>query len=199
MINLILLAAGRSSRFGENKLLYEVEGIPLYRRMVNTAVELKRESKRPIQIIVVTAYEEIEEDLAGDLQMTLVHNGNQEAGISHSIKLGIEAAKARKGDCLMFSVCDQPYLRTVDLLKLTEGFVKSGKGIGVLSFGGILGNPVIFNERYKAELLALTGDRGGKQIVTCHEKDVYCCEVEHSLVLKDLDRKEERGNAHESL
>lgn len=211
MINLVLLAAGYSSRFGENKLLFEIEGIPMYRHIFDRALFFQKTSAEPVRVILVTAYEAIGEYAArqaGFLQKKaseadhriLVYNRNQAAGISHSIILGIEAALSGDNDtvkhgigedCIMFAVCDQPYLKSRDLLSLTEGFKKSGKGIGCMAYGGRSGNPVIFKKRYIGELLRLTGDLGGKSIVKAHKEDVFFYETENGLSLKDIDRKED--------
>lgn len=44
-IQLILLAAGFSKRFGENKLLVMLQGKPLYLHMLENLVELKNKRK----------------------------------------------------------------------------------------------------------------------------------------------------------
>ena len=53
-----MLAAGNSRRFGSNKLLYEIEGKPMY---LLTLEKLKKASETipESEIIVVTQYEEI--------------------------------------------------------------------------------------------------------------------------------------------
>lgn len=211
MMNLILLAAGYSSRFGENKLLFEIDGIPMYRHIFDRALFFQKTSAEPVRVILVTAYEAIGEyavQQAGFFQKKaseednriLVYNRNQEAGISHSIILGIEAALSGDNDtvehesgsdCIMFAVCDQPYLNSRDLLFLAEGFKKSGKGIGCMAYGRRSGNPVIFKKRYIDELLRLTGDSGGKSIVKAHKGDVFFYEAENEVSLKDIDRKED--------
>ena len=216
MINLILLAAGYSSRFGENKLLYEVDGLPMFRHMLDNSLAFQESSKQKVRVILVTAYDEIrqyavhsagfieqetdvESGSAGDApenpinsgERYLVINRNQDAGISHSIRLGIKnALLSCDEDSVMFAVCDQPYLTSRDLCLLAKGFYGSGKGIGGLSAAGVIGNPVIFKKKYRDELSALTGDKGGKQIVNRHPEDVYRCEAVTVLSLKDIDRKE---------
>lgn len=209
MINLILLAAGYSSRFGENKLLYEVNRLPMFRHMLNCALEFQEKSKQKVRVILVTAYGEVREyairsagfvETTGDSETEkstgsgeryLVMNRHQEEGISRSIRLGIEnALLSGDEDSLLFAVCDQPYLTCSDLCLLTEGFYRSEKGIGGLCAGGVIGNPVIFGKKYREELSALTGDKGGKQIVNRHPEDVYRCEAESVLSLRDIDRKE---------
>lgn len=222
MISLILLASGYSSRFGENKLLYEIDGIPMYRHMLDCALSFQKESVEPVRLILVTAYEAIGEyavaeagfsfsggvatDVSAAAPFTndrriLVYNRNQAAGISHSIGLGIRAvpednndcsgAKTEEDDCMMFAVCDQPYLRSTDMLALMDGFRKSGKGIGCMAYGGRTGNPVIFKRRYEEKLLSLTGDTGGKTIVKAYNEDVFFYEPKNPRSLKDIDRKGE--------
>ena len=52
---LIYLAAGNSRRFGSNKLLYELEGRPLYRHLLDRLVSLSRQHA-DWEVIVVTQY-----------------------------------------------------------------------------------------------------------------------------------------------
>lgn len=210
MINLILLASGYSSRFGENKLLYEIDGMPMYRHMLNSALSFQKDSVESARLILVTAYEAIGEyavaeagfsfsgRAAGDPftndRRLLVCNRNQAAGISHSIALGIKALSddnKNDEDCLMFAVCDQPYLRSADMLALMDGFRRSEKGIGCMAYGGRTGNPVIFKKKYEEKLLSLTGDTGGKTIVKAYNEDVFFYEPKNPRSLKDIDRKGE--------
>ena len=55
---LIMLAAGNSRRFGSNKLLYEIEGKPMYLHVLE---QLKQVQKKipDSGIIVLTQYQEI--------------------------------------------------------------------------------------------------------------------------------------------
>lgn len=217
MIILILLASGYSSRFGENKLLYEIDEMPMYRHMLDSALSFQKESVEPVRLILVTAYEEIGEYAASEAGFSyngrlltaesaadtytqdrriLVYNRNQAAGISHSIALGIKTVPDENDDdCLMFAVCDQPYLRSGDMLALTDGFRRSGKGIGCMAFGGRTGNPVIFKRRYEEKLLSLTGDTGGKTIVKAYKEDAFFYEPKDPMSLKDIDRKEEAAKS----
>ena len=81
----------------------------MYRRALSCACrvreELKAEREWDVQILVVTAYEEIirEAEKASSL---VVVNREPEEGISLSVRLGIQAAEPDKEDWLLFSVCD---------------------------------------------------------------------------------------------
>ena len=67
--------------------------------------------------------------------------------------------------------------------------MRSGKGIGCLSCQGELGNPAVFSNRYREELLALEGDVGGRRIIRRHPDDLFLCEVEDGRELVDVDVK----------
>ncbi|MDO4446360.1 MAG: nucleotidyltransferase family protein [Bacillota bacterium] len=163
-VGAILLAAGNSSRFGANKLLYEIEGKPLVQYSMEIISQLPFEQK-----IVVTQYPQVEQ-LAKRLGLSWVRNENPERGISHSIRLGLE--KQGDMDGWMFLVGDQPWLCRKTVEKLLETFRESLRGMAAVRCGENIGNPVIFSRTYKKELEKLSGDRGGKKILLLHREDV---------------------------
>lgn len=211
MMNVILLAAGFSKRFGSNKLLHRIDGMPMYRYAVEAAKEFQERFMEPLQkpgkgekvrLIAVTAYEEIGRELCsrdgfipyGDPaecikpDRRLVFNRNQELGISHSIALGLRAAGAvTEEDGLMFMVCDQPRLAAGELFRLAEEFRRKKKTIVCLSDGDRTGNPVVFSGRYREELLCLRGDTGGKAVIKRHPEEVYLCSASDPAALEDID------------
>ena len=83
----IVLAAGFSRRFGENKLLYEIEGKPMYRFLTERLLHLQKKKKLQT-LIVVTQYEEIRQ-YAEKQGMTAVENRDSSRGISSSLQLGL--------------------------------------------------------------------------------------------------------------
>lgn len=187
MINIIYLAAGLSSRYGCNKLLEQVGDKPMYRHLLDILTVMKEEEPHRYELVVVTAYDEIEEAVK-ELPVRVVRNDHQELGISCSIRLGIEACQ-QKGihDHFMFCVADQPYLQEDELFGFIHMYLRSHKGIGCLSYEGVMGNPVIFQGKYMEELLSLTGDTGGKTVVRSHPQEIYLYEADSSRSLLDLD------------
>ena len=139
--------------------------------------------------IVVTQYPELAEHMKKrGFQVCL--NDQPELGISHSVHLGVEEAWKWEPDAAIgFAVSDQPYLRGSTLEMLIRQWKASGKGIGALAYHGEIGNPVVFAEKYRKELMELTGDKGGKRVVKRHMDDLYLMEVEDAEELRDLDTK----------
>lgn len=177
-VGAILLAAGNSTRFGANKLLYSIEGKPMVQHCMEQVVKVPFE-----KCVIVTQYPEVEE-IANALGIPFAQNSSPEKGISHSISLGIHSLEDM--DAWMFLVCDQPWLRAETINKLLETYRQCPKGIAALSFEGEAGNPVIFSKKYKKDLDELTGDRGGKRILRTHPEDTELMETEKKE-LEDMD------------
>ena len=89
-MNLIFLAAGNSTRFGSNKLLYRLNGKCMYRYGLEVVAALWQKGLLDT-IVIVTQYEEIIYDIEAHFPyMKTVNNPHPEAGISGSIRLGVE-------------------------------------------------------------------------------------------------------------
>lgn len=212
-LGIVLLAAGNSRRFGSNKLLYEIEGKPMYVRALETMKGLREQMStfdgasetREVaggpsgllcaRITVVTQYAEIGA-YAKARGIHVVYNPHPEEGIASSLRLGL--LENLDADACLFAVSDQPWLSTETLGAMVGRFRICGEGIVCAASGGVPGNPCIFAKRYYEELLSLTGDRGGKQVVKAHMEDVELFEVEEKRELEDMDVKS-RGKNYDSM
>lgn len=205
-IGMILLAAGYSRRFGSNKLLYEIEGRPMYLRTLDQLIQAgkelaedKKENKRKeknsrpqkqalvLETAVVTQYQEIKE-AAKSQGVTVLINHHPEKGISSSLKTGLEYFKDT--DACLFAVADQPWLTSGTIAGLVSLFLKSGKGIACVSKEKQPGNPCIFTRKYYPQLMALTGDKGGKRVLNAHLEDTAFFEAADSRETADMDFQE---------
>ena len=178
-IAVILEAAGNSTRFGSNKLLHVMDdGRPMIASIFDAV--------RPLDIykkVLVTQYDEVAA-LAPDLNV--VTNDRPDLGISRSMQLGLAAAG--DADAFMFCVCDQPGLKSATLERLIEAYKKGTAGIVSLAWQGKMCNPKIFSSRYKEELMRLSGDTGGRQIISAHADDILLVEADSEDEVKDIDR-----------
>lgn len=197
----ILLAAGSSVRFGGNKLLYPVDGKPMYRHALDGLHDLFQEGMLE-HLIVVTQYSSMMQMIhAVYPSVWIVENRKPQMGISHSIFLGLSALKgiSPESDACMFLVADQPYLRKETLEAFISNWKTCRKGIAACGHEDKIGNPVIFEKRYYAALGRLSGDRGGKQIVMRNPGDTYLFDVPERELF-DIDSrqrlsKEDRSNS----
>ena len=187
MFYMIYLTAGLSRRYGSNKLLEPIDGKPMYRHMLDILTVMKEEEPHRYEVVVVTAYDEIEEAVKG-LPVTVVRNAEPELGVSHSIKLGLLACgEIGQHDHVMIAVADQPYIQEDELFGFIHMYKRSYKGIGCFAYEGELGNPVAFQGKFVPELMALEGDVGSMQIVEKNSQELFLYEAECKESLQDFD------------
>lgn len=180
-IGCVVMAAGDARRFGENKLAAEFGGKPLILRALE-AVPAEKFSA----VAVVTQYPEVEE-LAKRFHFTPVHNPHPDWGISHTIRLGLEAL----GECgaALFQVSDQPLLRRETVAAEVDFFRAHPDKLVGLGHDGVRGNPCIFPAAYFPELLALKEDHGGSSVIRRHEEELLLFEAA-AAELADADTRQ---------
>ena len=182
-IGAVLLASGLGRRFGSNKLLAAVEGVPLYRRAMTALAGAGLD-----RLAVCSPYPEVLE--AGEeLGFLPLYNPDGAEGISASIRLGVSRMGGMDG--VLFSVCDQPFLTTNSIIRLKQSFEESDGAICALSWGGKRGNPVLFPNHLLDELAALTGDTGGGAVVKRHPERLVLVEAFSPKELEDVDKPED--------
>ena len=192
-VTILYLAAGNSRRFGENKLLYPLDGKAVYRHLLDRLAQIAGRHEN-WELLVVTQYERILEELAplikaGRLQT--VFSPDSEKGISYTIRAGIEAAEKQNADACACFAADQPYLKEETAERFLESMERQKAPLGCVFCGGESGNPAWFSKPYFSELKELSGDRGGKKVLKRHWESVIPFRVEAAWELKDLDRKED--------
>lgn len=180
----IIMAAGQSRRMGRlNKLLAEINGVPMVVRVVTAAVESVADP-----VIVVTGYEgeHVAQALQG-LNVTVVHNGRYEAGLSTSLIRGLSALPERVAGVL---VClgDMPGVKAVQLDGLIHAFKpQSGRAICVPTYRGQHGNPVLWSNRFFPQMRGLTGDTGARSLIAKYGKSVCNVPMDDDGILLDVD------------
>ncbi len=183
-ITAVVMCSGLSRRMGENKLSIPFNGKKMYQHTLDTVIK-----SGFYRVNVVTSYDEIAKKYQGLYdRVDVIINKNNAEGISSSIRLGVE----NSGECdgLMFFTADQPYLDISTINALTDAFIKTDK-IVIPFYNGIPRNPVIFPARYKAHLLTLRGDEGGKRIYRRFLDDSYEVLFENELPFIDIDTRDD--------
>ncbi|MDU1203057.1 MAG: nucleotidyltransferase family protein [Clostridiales bacterium] len=189
-LSIIVLASGNSKRFNGNKLLHKINKKPMYLHTLDKLIDLKKVNDNIDEIIFVTKYDEIINNLKNK-DIKVIKNNNSEFGISQSIKLGISNSF---NNAYMFIVCDQPYIKKETINKFINEFIRSKKNLGCVSNDSILLNPTIFTDKYKDKLLKLDGDKGGKKIILKNIDDLFIFDVLEKRELIDIDYKSQLEN-----
>jgi molybdenum cofactor cytidylyltransferase len=179
----IVLAAGRSSRMGaQNKLLADIGGTPMVRRVAETALASKA---RPVLVVTGHMAADVGAALAG-LDVTLVPNPDYATGLASSLKAGIRAVPA---DCdgALILLGDMPRITVEHVDRLIGAFAAAPDTIVVPVHAGRQGNPVLWPRRCFADLLQLEGDAGAKRLIAAHPEQTIEIEMGTSAIFADVD------------
>lgn len=163
--DIVILAAGSSSRLGRPKQLLPWHGKNLLQHAVETALEITT------QPVVVTGAHADQLVAAVDAnQVQVVYNPEWQQGIASSIRCGLLALLNRTPapEQVIFMVCDQPFVTSELLLDLINEQQKSGKTIVASAYAGTLGIPALFEKTMFPQLLDLQGDHGAKKLMQQH-------------------------------
>lgn len=180
-INILILAAGSSSRLGQSKQLLEVNGVPLLRKTVLTA--LATASSR---VTVVLGHDfKKHKEVIQDLDIGMLHHIEWQKGMGSSIKAGVSHILKTHADAqaIVILVCDQPYLTAEHLNTLINTHRTSGATIVASAYASITGVPALFDKSLFAELLELKDEEGAKKTMEKHARSV----VEIAFALGEID------------
>ena len=181
----VVLAAGLSSRMGEEKLLMCYDGLPLGEYIFKN---LKQNSALFSQVQVVGRLPQTHE-LAKLYGFGYTQNLQPSRGMGHSLALGVQAAEECDG--FMVALSDMPRLKVGTVYTLCNAFAKEPTRIAVPLYGGRRGNPVIFPASFRQELSLLDGDSGGRNIIKRHSESLLRVQTYDDGILRDIDTIED--------
>ena len=179
----LVLAAGSSRRMGAvNKLLATVDGRPLVRIAVEAA---SRSEADPVVLVTGHERERIEAAVAG-LDVLRIHNPDHARGLSTSLRAGL-AGLPDDVDGVVVLLADMPDVTPL-VVDRVIGASRPGRVV-VPTANGRRGNPVLWPRRFFPDLMAVTGDTGGRALIEANPDSVIEVEIGEAAAL-DLDTPE---------
>lgn len=182
MISAILLAAGESRRIGKPKQVLPFGSSTILEQTIDNLLHSKIDD-----LIVVLGYraQEVMKKVA-NRPVKIAINPAYKQGMSTSIVTGLKLVDYQ-AQAVMLALADQPFICSKLIDTLIEEFFRHNKGIVIPTYQNRRGHPVIFDIKYKEELLRLTGDIGGRQIIEGHSDDVIEIPVDSESINVDID------------
>ena len=161
VIAAIVLAAGASTRMGRQKLTLPMrDGRPLVRLAVEQVLGAGLDD-----VVVVTGRDAEAVALAlAPLPVRTVVNPRYAEGQSTSLRAGLDALRPGT-DATVVALGDQPLPDPDIIRRLVAAFRATGHPIVVPVYRDSRGNPVLFANVLFGELRAVTGDRGGREVI----------------------------------
>ncbi len=192
-IGFLFLAAGAATRMrGSDKLLRDIEGIPLVQRTIEEALKLNF----PVFVTVPT-HDTERKLLILETNAIPIEVKDTDLGMGHSISTGVtQITQNFNFHSLAICPSDLPGLSASSLKKLINFFLKSPEMIcRPTNLGNSkIGHPVIFPKKYFEELKLIAGDTGARNIAHRNGKDLNRFETDNDCYFIDLDTPEDFNN-----
>jgi len=189
-VGAIILAAGMSKRMGAAKPFLELHGKPLFRYAVERAVE---SSLHPV-LLITGEHSARMRQLTSDLpQVDVVDNPDYQTGMASSLRAGIAAITGHVDAVLVF-LADQPLVPDAVVQGLIDTYRKRcDEGVRIVRplYAGDAGHPVLFAASLFDELAHVTGDQGGKEVVSKYKQQMVVVPFERAEWGLDVDTPEE--------
>jgi molybdenum cofactor cytidylyltransferase len=161
-VALVLLAAGRSTRFGPtDKLTAMLDGLPLGLHVARSLAALPFAGR--LAVIGAGSPDYRAEGFA------VVVNADPAAGQAQSIRLGIAAVcgggNDADADAALILLADMPRVTVAHIDALLARYGDAGDDIVASGNGGIAMPPALFGRRHFPILRALEGDKGARALL----------------------------------
>jgi molybdenum cofactor cytidylyltransferase len=151
---------------GRNKMLLTVGTQPLVRRSAQAALDA---GLSPVIVVVGHQAGQVQDALAG-LPCRVVFNPGFAVGMRVSLQAGVRAVP---GDvpAALIALADMPYV-TADMMRAVADRYRAGTAPLVVSeYGAVNAPPTLYDRALFPELLAMTGEGSGKQVLLRHRHE----------------------------
>ena len=186
----ILLAAGRGTRFGGEKLLArlgsgELAGEPI-------GVVALRHLRLAVPEVIAIVRDD-DRALAAELGANgarIVRCANADDGMGASLACGVQATAQARG--WLVALADMPWIAPATIGRVAAA-IADGAPVAAPFHRGERGHPVGFGAACYAALAGLTGDEGAKTVVAAQRDRVARIEVDDAGILRDVDTPSDLG------
>jgi molybdenum cofactor cytidylyltransferase len=189
-ITVVILAAGRASRMGREKLILMLGEKPVIWHVV------KHVRDATLSDIVVVANPRNEHSIRhvlDGLNVRIVCNPSYEQGLASSIVAGVAEVRSDT-DALLLVQGDQPFVSAEMLRHLVTEWCENETDFVAASYDDITTTPVLFGRALFGEMAALQGDVGARSVLKNHHGRVIPFPAWHGT---DLDTEDDYRRVQE--
>lgn len=185
-VGAIVLAAGASTRMGEQKLLMSFARTTVIAHIVR---ELQAAQVAAVHIVTGFEPERIQKALAGK-DLVFAHNPDYTRGMLSSIRTGLESAPA-EWTAALIALGDQPLVQAAHVRALIDAHAGDADRIFAPGHAGRRGHPLLLPRRYWPEALTQYDDTGLRGLLTAHAAELTVLDLATDDVLTDMDTPED--------
>ena len=177
----LILAAGAGRRFGGGKLLADLAGEPVIRRV---AVRVMAEGFADVVVVTGADAALVKQALEGQ-DCRIVHAPGWDEGMAASLRTGVAALRPDAAGVCVF-LGDMPSV-PVRLCADLAGMAEHAGYAARPRYQGKPGHPVAFTRAAFGDLMALQGDTGATALLKARSDEVAYCDSADAGVLLDID------------
>ncbi len=187
MISAIILAAGKSVRMGENKLLMKWGDKTVIEKVIQTIQEAG------IEDILLVTNDKLQVE-SYKLQVTnyalriTINKTNHE--MLSSIQVGLGSQKA-ESEAVIICLGDQPQIESRSVRSVCEAFQKSKSNLIVPSYQMRRGHPWLVAKPLWNEILGMKENESPRDFLNNHADEIEYVNVDTPTILQDLDTPED--------
>ena len=187
MIYGIILAAGEGKRMGKVKLT-----LPLGdKQLIEWVLQAAKLTPLDKYFLVVRPEDKEMIKTGEKWGAEIVLNAEYRSGMSSSIKKALLRISSEELVGFFVLLGDQPLINPSILFKMLLAFTLDKKEIVVPFYKEKQGNPVFFDGYWKDELMKLSGDAGGRNLIKAHPERIKRFKISDESILLDIDREED--------
>ena len=160
MVTAVVLAAGASSRMGEQKLLLQLDGEPIIRRTVRQVCNAGLDD---VLVVVGFEHEKVLQALEG-LPIRHAINPAYQEGMGSSFRTAIE--HIGDSEAALFALADQPFVTSAHYQSILDTFSQQKPAIVSVRYGDVTAPPHMFSRELFPELAALV--HGARPVLERH-------------------------------
>lgn len=195
MIYGIILAAGEGKRMGKVKLT-----LPLGdKQLIEWVLQAVKLTPLDRYFLVVRPEDKDIIKIGKAWGAEIVLNPDFRKGMSTSIKKALLKINNQEVEGFFLILGDQPLITSKIINKLIKSFSPGKEEIIVPYFKDKRGNPVLFDICWKDELIAVTGDVGGRVLIKAHPEKIKRVNISDRAILFDIDQEKDYLKAQMDL
>lgn len=177
MISAIILAAGKSSRMGQNKMLMQWGEITVIEKVIQT---IRAGGIEDIVVVVSSRFQG-----AGDEGVRVAINQSDHEMLS-SIQVGLQNQNA-EAEATLICLGDQPQIESSSVRAVCEAYQLRKSNLVAPSYQNRRGHPWLVAKALWDEILQMDETQTPRDFLNAHASEIEYVNVDSESILQDLD------------
>lgn len=195
MVDVIILAAGGSSRMGRDKALLELDGVSFIRRIIGL---YRGTGAGSVVVVVGPDAADLRREI-GDEDVFVAENLNTQGGQISSLVVGLGVLEDSRPDAVLVHPVDHPVVAPGTVTALLDAVAANPGRIVVPVRGDRRGHPVVFPSSLFEDLKRAPADAGARAVIRARAELIHTVPTEDAGIFTNIDTPEEYERVQRDL